>query len=1076
MIVDCVKSGFKKLGIKIHVTQSHRYLDTLYCHGGFPRADLLGISHTNLSEYFEEVLNHYAAFSHATSINEVAQDRLSNLPETLRQQPFAELASSLISCLIEFRDRYKLYVSSEPLAILEMKNPNWRDQLPFLVIDDEAKRLINKLLKKTSQVVKRSQNPVRLKRYLTERENVFNLVSEIYVNHTIHPSDLKNVFSVQSLPNFFDLFTVTEDGKRYRTASFHFVTGAQPRWIVSELGRAITGEDASKELTYELYSDGECICAGAYRNGERFDERVPWIFDADGQIYNFLGSASVRSSLPSVFIASSSEPMHFNQNANIDYVGYLSSTSRKLYKVSGHVRISSVFGDFHVRTSSKQTKTVYINVKGKIFSDVISDKPVYIGKPNLVFDESSSSNVFNKKEFFWLNGKGDPKPYFDLKDSCGVGAIVRVIDGEVVWIYECIFLHEAFSAELINIGKGVFEVKLSGLENGQVGLTPGQSAMMMSEPEVIAGYTFCDIQLTDILTDSVEFNLFWLKNPDVIIKIRLPVDINAISLITRNGHIYREAEAGGLSAEDLINCTLKLKTDSDVLRVKADLHTVRGCEATVSQEMNLNVAGASKTLSARAVANLALRLFRHGTNPSDTVKLTFYSNNEVLESQLPLISRFKYSPVIREKSAYIRKTLHLMREFKQWNVKLSPTWDLESDGYKLECIDRPGDFIEIPLPELDEYGRWLLWAPGQDNIKPTVVEFEIPLVRKKVDNLGAIGYALKSAYQSSQGITDFDESLKVDSLQYAIKYLKRYGSRGEIDFSSLDRVLTKMANDAEHEGWAYFNRLVDLIEEIEPSNFHALKRLMIHPSCLTLLLLRDKSKFHKVWELADYLPFEWAIIPIEAWIKAIDLVKQKSLMHLGELKISAPAIYAEIQKGLFNELISKGDYFATLVDIALVTYSPSRQIWADTRGCNDASSFIGTRFLAARAKLFERHHHKLMSLSQSKKKDLELIECIDRVWPTSILPADLRGFFSCKNEQNEVVRRAHKLTIELPLKLAFYNLGIFQQPLPTWTLSALSFALSQLQHFDRGWMQEAMSLATSAAYSALSNSRMTVVG
>lgn len=291
LIVDCVKSGLNKLGIKIHVTQSHRYLDTLYCHGGFPRADLLGISHTNLSEYFEEVLNHYAAFSHSTSINEVALDKLSNLPETLRQKPFAELASSLISCLIEFRDRYKLYVSSEPLAILEMENPNWRDQLPFLVIDDEAERLINKLLKKTSQVVKRSQSPVRLKRYLVERENVFNLVSEIYVNHTIHPSDLKNVFSVQTLPNFFDLFTITEDGKRYRTASFHFVTGAQPRWIVSELGRAITGEDASGELRYELYSDGECICAGIYRNGERFDERVPWIFDADGQSYNFIGSA-----------------------------------------------------------------------------------------------------------------------------------------------------------------------------------------------------------------------------------------------------------------------------------------------------------------------------------------------------------------------------------------------------------------------------------------------------------------------------------------------------------------------------------------------------------------------------------------------------------------------------------------------------------------------------------------------------------------------------------------------------------------------------------------------------------------
>lgn len=1076
-LVDCVKTGLKTLGITIHFAQNYRYLDTLYCHGGFPRADLLGMSHSHLIEYFENVLGDYATFSYSSSVTDIAQKKLSDLPETLRQQPFAELASSLIAYLIELRDRFQLYETSDPLASLEMKNPSWRDHIPFLVIDEEAERLIYKLVKRTSEVVRRSLNPVRLKRYLTERDNIFSLVSEVYVNHTIHPSDLNRVFSVQSLPNFFELITITEEGKRHKAASFSFKTGANPRWIVSVISNAVTGDAAAGELKYELYSDGECVCAGTYRNGDRLDEHAPWIFEVDSQNHNYIGSASLRSTQSSLLIASCLEPIGFSKDAKVKSIGNVSSVARNLYQVEGHVRIPSIFGDFHVRTNANQLKCEDVNVKGRVFLDVISDKPVYIGKPNLVIDESKTDAILNKNEFFWVNSKGVSRPYFEVKDSCGIGAIVRAIDGEVVWIHQCVYLHEAFNVELIHNGKGDFEVKFSGLENAKVGLVSSQTVSMVGEPEDIAGFTFLEIKLTDLLAGSVEFNLFWLDNPDTIVKLKLPIDLNAVSLVTRSGHLYRDNDSGALTAEDLINCTFKLKSDTEMLRVKADLISDGKLQTTVSKEFALTVSGTYKTLQTREVANLALRLFRHGINPEDAVRLTFFLNGQIMESQLPWISRFKYSPEIRGKSAFIRKSLHLIKDFKNWNLKLSPTWDLTSDGYLLECIDRHGDYIEIPLPEIAEYGRWLLWAPGQNSIKPTVIEFEIPLVRQNSENFGAMAQALKSAIQSSQGISDYDERLQVDSIQYAIKYLKKVERKGAVDYSTLDRVLSKMANDADHEGWQYFDSLIDLIDEIEPANFHALTRLMAYPSCLTLLLLRNKTKFHKVWELADYLPFEWTLIPIQNWIKAINIVKQKNELLLEGVRRAAPAIYAEVQRGLFNDLISKGAYFAILVDIALVTYTPDKQLWAN-KACSNTNSFIGNQFLEARNKLFERHQHKLMSISQSVKKDLELIECIEKYWPLSSLPSDLRGFFKSQlaSEKNDIVKRAHKLTIDLPLKVAFYNLGVFQHPLPNWGMSSLSFALSQLQQFDRGWMQEVMSLAAGAAYSAFCNSEITVVG
>lgn len=1075
LILDCVRAGLKELGIKVHHTQNYRYLDTLYCHGGFPRADLLGISHSHLMGYFEDVLNSYATFLHSITVDEIAEKKLFSLPETLQQKSFSKLASSLISYLFELRDSFHLYETSDPLAFLDMKNPNWRNNIPFLVIDEEASRLINTLLKKTSKVVRRSQNPVRLKRYLRQNADEFNLFSEVHVNHTIHPEDLNKVLGVNSLPNFFELITITGDGHRSRAASFSYKTGAAPRWIVSELVRPIVGVLAAGELKYQLYSDGELIGSNTYRHGESFDDRAPWIFDADEQKFNYLGQGSFRDRLASVLVVSNNEPAKCSPSSQVRLLGKISFCERSVYKVTGHVKIPSTFGYFHIRTDVSQLNLDYVNVKGKKLVDVISDKPVYIGKPNLVIDESKSGATLNKEEYFWVSTNGSMIPYFSNTVTSATGAVVRVLEGEIVWVHECVYLHDEFIAELIHNGNGEFEVKFRGLENANVGLVPGQSSVMTAEPELISGFTFCDIRLTDLLVNSVEFCISWSDTPDNTIRLRLPIALNAVSLLTKTGDVYRECDLGCLTADGLIDCTFKFQPGISETRIKVDLLADDKVVMSVSQEMNLSASGTTKTLPARAVANLVRRLFRNGSTPEHVVRLSFFAENQILENRIPLVYRFKYLPEIRDQFVYLRKTLLLTKHLDQLKLKLTPIWDLNRDTPDLEFLFEEGDFVKAKLPEIDEYGGWLLWGPGQTNFKPTLIEFDVPVVRKKIDNLGALGQALKSAFQCSQGITDFDEPLKQDSIQYAVKYLKQGGN---INFSSLDRILERMEYDIDHEGWSYFNDLIDLVEEIEPANFHALTRLISRPSCLVLMLLRDTSRFHKVWELADYLPFEWLLIPISAWRKAIDKVKRKNASSLELIKKTAPNIYAEVERGLFRDLIVKGPYFNTLVDIALVNFTPSEKIWADTRDSEGIGSSVGNQFLTTKSKLFERHQHKLMSISQSKKRDLELIECLDRCWPVSSLPSDLRGFFRAIGaiEQSEVVKRAQNLTIELPVKVAFYNLDVFLKPLPAWAFQALSFSLSQLQQFDREWLQEAMSLATGAAYSAFCNSEITEVG
>ena len=87
---------------------------------------------------------------------------------------------------------------------LDSKDSKWRDKLPFLMVDEEAELLVNKLLKRTAKVVRRYQNPVRLKRHLSVSDQTATLFSEVYVNHTIHPQDLKSVLGFKNLPNYLN--------------------------------------------------------------------------------------------------------------------------------------------------------------------------------------------------------------------------------------------------------------------------------------------------------------------------------------------------------------------------------------------------------------------------------------------------------------------------------------------------------------------------------------------------------------------------------------------------------------------------------------------------------------------------------------------------------------------------------------------------------------------------------------------------------------------------------------------------------------------------------------------------------
>jgi hypothetical protein len=1066
-LIECVISGLKKWGISVHVTNNNRYLDTLYCHGGFPRSDMLGISHSHLIGYFERVLRHYASYQHSSELESLARKELAVLPESLQQESFSTLTTTLIEFLIELRDEFHLYDCTDPLLLLATQQADWKSRLPFLMIDDEAEVLVNKLLNKTSKVVRRIQNPVRLKRYLIQKDEIYSINAEVYVNHTIHPEDLSAVFSDISLPNYFELSSYTEAGTRYRAASFSYRSGAAPRWMVSTLENIVSRQGALGELSYQLFSDGESFGQGTYYRGEALEHNLPWIFEDKVNMSSYIGQGSFRTKENSIYAICTNEPKKLSTHAFCELLGSFLDTNRNVYKVSGHVKIESMLGDFHIRTDESQAIDPKINVKGKRYNKILSNQPVYCDKPNLIIDEDSDETVFNRNEFFWVNKSNIKAPYFENNDIVGDGSIVWVCEDEVRWIHQCTVLPALFDVELIHYEEGNFEAKFAGLQNVVIGMGEGQEAWLVEAPEELSGYYFAEVNVPSLISDYVSFRVFWNNDLSTETVINIPIQIDSVVLVDRQNLVYRDIEMGRLTINDLNHLSVLIKSDlpKSVVRVKADLMNNDKLVATVSSELPVDTYVDKYKVSASKVANLANRLFRHGSVPDNTVNLTFYGPDGILESQVPAIHRYKQFLEFNKDKNQVSLDLipKKSEDQKQCTLKISPIWDLKRSPLIIEPNHTTNSKLTFNLPQVIEYGTWLLWSEITESVRPRVVEFEVPMHRKKDDQLGGLGQLLKAAMKTEKVEGDFEEILVPGSLEHAVKYLTFNKAWNKFDLREIDGIIHQMSLDIDHQGWCYVDSLLLKVDEIEPDTFHVIKRLMTNSCALTLFLLKDTDSFSKVWNLTETLPFEWTIIPYAAWYNAINMVKNQKSQAYQSLRDSAPQVYDDIMKQFFIPLADKGEYFSTIVELALGRYQAKEEVWSEL---STDESYIGGMFKAARANLYSSHQNKLMKVSQTKRRDDDLIEQIENTWSKYQLPRALNGFFmkSPENDsRNELVVRAQKLTVDLPILLAFFNMGMLEGKLPGWALNYLSFLLSQLQQFDREWLQKSMALAIGAA-------------
>lgn len=333
---ESVHRGLKLWGIDIHHAGSQDvYFATLYCQGGFPTSALTGQLKGHVPDYLYKVIEYYRQFHHTDTAKSIADKSLEGLPKTLRQDSFARLAASLIETLLLLRDEYHLYSAKDPVLKLDVEKQNWRDDLPFLLCDESAHELMSKLLSKASSIIRRSQNPIRVSRFLEKGLESWQLVAETHINRTIHPDDLHDCLDVDSLPKFFDLYTQIENGARSRSASFNLKGSGTTRWQVVTNDTRFFNSDAAGELSYSLWSNQNKIEAATYYRGEGLNASLPWVFQSANENIKYVNQGSTSIALDEAIVLFTGDVIAANASSVVEHIGNANKLEMNVFRVRG---------------------------------------------------------------------------------------------------------------------------------------------------------------------------------------------------------------------------------------------------------------------------------------------------------------------------------------------------------------------------------------------------------------------------------------------------------------------------------------------------------------------------------------------------------------------------------------------------------------------------------------------------------------------------------------------------------------------------------------------------------------------
>lgn len=825
---------------------SNAFLLSIVLEGGLP-VNILETAGNSLTRYLRALLDDFSTYrGSGIATEKLAEDIAHYLPQGFRRQGVYQLAAQLTEVIFELADL--LDSRDDPFGQLEKKKPGWQEDLPFVLESDNARHLVNGLLRQAKTRQSGLGQQFRVRRRFTLRGDSWVPTALLVLPSEVAVAQIARQVGQSETTLGARLELTLETTGDLRKVGMLVRTGEAYRVFVYDRNRLEANVWPVEPVSCSLTAAGQYLGRIEIDGGEPASERLPLVLAAvegkDDEL-EIVGVGGLRTRRPEVFVLIPDGIDEFAVEGEwADVAGQIDSGSFK--KLRGSLRIDLADGiACIIRTGQEGESETHARFRGtQIHALESATSKVFAGFPQIMVRTATGLHKqVQNRDIRWRYWRGE-RDWHPYSGSVPHGQVeIRVLqEGSCILAETLSVLPEDFSFRLIG-GSSPSEgtIEIANIGDAAIGST--DSRVQVSAIKRTGGAVTIPVCSEEVSQERVPLTIRWSGGGEC-------------SLIFP----YPAAGAAFITSD-------MLKAVDGEIPLGAIIHvTALGISIAPGESFFLTGSVRAEDVTAAVARSLSFNV------PLNTQGSGFH--------ELPLQRLFNDINELFSYSADLdaRVTLEIVNQGRsisrldivQFEGELAYSADTGCIGYRpvssVDVLGRNARFSDVELiPFLDD-DSGLKAVPASQAAEPDcgwVVTAENgqfgPAIAAPLGAIRSVRpcVVFSTAEQAEEGVAQsaFERAWLESDKHERLNLLEQ--SVAALEMSDTE--------------WPVLERHLKGMGKLHPDCLDTLQTLIEHPSVMAEAFLRLGSQYISMFEdWQSYLPFRWWQVPIQAWITALD--------------------------------------------------------------------------------------------------------------------------------------------------------------------------------------------------------------